>query len=173
MIFQQSKFNRIQFPFYGLKRKPDIVLHSPEGVTVRKHENSTRVYTLWNQETKGKTYLHTLVRLENERLRRIVFDYTCINLSQLIHQKIKWGVDNQHNIFDLSIPQKFKSQVLKAIKIYKNLLWVKGISYPFELHNEIPSVELDLIWLQVVLIDDTWWPLKITYYPERESYVTI
>jgi hypothetical protein len=126
-----NKFTGIKFPFFALRMKPYQVKYALDKIYVQ------RTFTGHLETVDDKTiegdYFARLATMS----QRLKFDYTCKNLQELIYSKTKWGMDCEANPFDLSKPMTVKSYCHKIVKVRENMIWVKNISYPFE----IPTYE--------------------------------
>jgi hypothetical protein len=163
-----SKFTGIEYPFFGLLRLPYDIKYKGSQILVTVQEG-LRQLILDDTSLPGLTFYQRLWNLEkkygNKRLR---FTHTATNLASIITSKIKWGIDSNAKIFNLSNVETYKGKYLKINKIKGNLIWVNSISYPLELPKhmaELPYAET--YYAGVIYIDLTWHLWDITPMPQQ------
>ena len=166
-----TKFDEIKFPFFGLKNKPFKISFSNHSVTLTKFKYG-RTSILDDVTLNSKKYSERLLKLDSLHPQtRIIFDYTFTSLSQLIKSidKVKWGLDADGKSFNLGRKQKFKAQVAQVKKKNDNLLWIEGISYPFELPYDIDNFKSKDLYALLVNVNNTWYIKEFTH---EQSHVT-
>ena len=166
-----TKFDEIKFPFFGLKNKPFKISFYNSSVTLTKFKYG-KVYILDDVSLLGKNYSERLLELDTIHPQtRIVFDFTFTSLSQLIKSidKVKWGLDSDGKNFNLGRKQKFKAQVAQVKKKNDNLLWIEGISYPFELPYDIDNFKSKDLYALLINVNDTW---HIKEFTHEHRYIT-
>lgn len=148
-----SKFRDIHFPFYGLIEKPYKVIYEQDKIYILKTKTSAR--KIINDSNINKnSYLEKLINMPN----RVTFDITCRNMQELIHNKPKWGIDNKETIRDLTKPiEYFEYKSSKIIRKLKNFIWVKEVSYPFEIPDSLKEISINSLFAGIVLIDNIWY----------------
>jgi len=160
-----TKFDDIKFPFFGLKNKPYKISFSNSSVILTKFKYG-KVYILDDISLLGKNYAERLLELDTTHPQtRIIFDFTFISLSHLIKSidKIKWGLDSEGKSFNLGRKQKFKAQIAQVKKKNDNLLWVDGISYPFEIPYMIDNFKSKDLYALLVKVNYTWYIKEFTH----------
>jgi len=160
-----TKFDGIKFPFFGLKTKPYKISFSKSCAIITKFKYG-KMYILDDVSLLEKTYSERLLKLDTSHPQtRIVFDYTFTSLSQLIKSinKINWGLDSSGKSFNLRRKQKFKAQIAQVKKKNDNLLWIEGISYPFELPYDIDNFKSKDLYALLVKVNNTWYIKEFTH----------
>lgn len=145
-----SKFDNIVFPFFGLKHKPYRVLYDLNKIYVIKYKDSHKE-TVDDKRLPGD-YFSRLVQLEH----RLMFDYTCRSIQDIIINRIMWGIDSKAKPFDLSEKEKVITKIAKVQKTKGNLIWVESVAYPFKLFTS-ESLELsEVIYVTLVYTQYEW-----------------
>ncbi len=166
-----SKFSGIVFPFFGLKDCPVKVMYHPHYIEII---NSVGQLLMLDDKTiPYPTYLGRLLILEAQTEHRVVFDITAYGMENLITSKVKWGVDSRPKIFDLSMKEKFPLKCGKIDKIKNNLVWMKGISYPFRLREDLIEGLNKFLFVELVNIDSTWYLYNFTYEYNKKETITL
>ena len=98
----------------------------------------------------------------NRKYTKLHFKYTCRNMRELLNSKSKWGIDNKAQIFDLSKKEKYNLICKKIKRIKDNLIWVEGISYPFEINTDKINLK-ENYYTTLVNIDRCWYPLEFSF----------
>ena len=162
-----NKFSLIVYPFFGIKHKPWNVLFDLTKIQIQKTYTG-HLETVDDKSLEGD-YFARLAQMD----KRLKFDYTCKNLQELIFSGCKWGMDSEANLFDLSQPLVASTRCAKVVKVNENLVWLKNISYPFE----IPTFEkLELnedIFCTIVKVEDEWYLKEFSYEPIKTVYARI
>lgn len=156
----KSKFYGIQFPFYGLLKKPSEIKFDGDRILVRKTPKGAAL-VLDDRSFIDSDYLTRVFKIEDKyEDKRCVFDYTCRKMEELIRSEVKWGIDNQAGLYDLSKKETFKYKVTKVERSKDNLFWVKGVSYPFTIPEHLLGVDMGSISVGLVFIDYVWYLYK-------------
>lgn len=165
-IQNKSKFYGVKYPIFCLKSTPDEVTIFNDRICIKKYESSD-----WATLDEYKPNKPFLSRYLTQDTGTFTFDYTCHSITQLISNKIDWGIDSSAKIFNLRKKEKFKAINVKVRKVVKNIIWVDRISYPFELPKNIVATEdIKNQWVTLVLIDDIWEIYKFySFYTPTES----
>ena len=125
-----KNFENIQYPFFGLYKKPEKITFSLTKIfihrTIHSHQETV------DDKTLDGDYFARLLQVE----KRLDFDCTCKNLAQLIFQRPKWGMDSAARPCDLSDTSYYVSLKLPIKKVRDNLIWFDKISYPFEIPTQ-------------------------------------
>jgi len=158
----RSKFYGIQYPLFGLKKKPYDFSIRLNSISVMKTE-----FDEWHKIDEYKEKTSLLKRYVSVKDDFFFFDYTCTNLTQLISKNIEWGIDANAKIFDLRQKQKFKARTVQVVKVRDNLIWLDTVSYPFKLSKNIlePSTILEQ-YITIVYIDETWYLYRFSSFHE-------
>ncbi len=158
----RSKFYGIEYPIFALKNKPFnyTVTVDTIGVQLKEFGEWHVIDRFTNEKSLVSRYIETKDDI-------FCFDYTCLNISQLISKPIKWGIDSAAKIYNLENKQEFIARNEKVIKVKNNLIWVNTVSYPFTLpKNMIDKNELIQQYATIVYIDDVWVLHKFTSFRE-------
>ena len=117
----------INFPLFGLYRKPYEIKYSLSRIQLRRVENG-HLETVDDKSLKGD-YFARLTQLN----KRLMFDCTCKDVQQLIYERPMWGMDARAQPFDLSTKIYCPAIKKPVVKVRDNLIWFKNISYPFKI----------------------------------------
>lgn len=152
-----KNFKTIKYPFFGLKEKPFKLSYSLDKIYLNKSSFSHKETV--DDKSLGGDYFARLLQLD----KRVHFDCTCKNLSQLIFQRPKWGMDSSAKPFDLSERSYHVSIKLGVEKFRDNLVWFNKISYPFEIPtNEKLELTNDILAV-LVSVNNEWYIQKFTF----------
>ena len=146
-----AKFTNIAYPIFTLKSKPYQVLYDSTKIVCITTPNSHK-QTIDDKSLAGD-YFARLLQLEN----RLTFDYTCKNLQDLVFTGSKWGIDSKAIPHDFS--QLFSASVEKrqVVKVAGNLLWLRNISYPFEIPTQEKIRLEDTLYATIVFVNGEWY----------------
>tara|TARA_Y100000034_G_scaffold136800_2_gene215906 strand:+ start:3650 stop:4135 length:486 start_codon:yes stop_codon:yes gene_type:complete len=160
-----SKFSEITFPFFGLNYVPEVEFRGREIFIYNK--------ILDDVSLPQKTYLNRLIHLSSKD--KVTFDFTANSLENIIfYKKAKWGIDNTGKIFNISKKQRFTLTSKKIEKIRNKLIWVKGISYPFNVPLELEDlINKKLFFVDLVHIDNLWRLYNFSYSYNSKKYAYI
>jgi len=162
-----NKFSDIIYPFFGIKLKPYNVFFDLTKIQIQK--TYTGHYETVDDKTLKGDYFARLAQMD----QRLKFDYTCKNLQEVIFSGSKWGMDSEANPHDLSQPLVVSTRCAKVIKVNENLVWLKNISYPFEIPtNEKLELKED-IFGTLVKVEDEWYLKEFSYEPIKTVYARI
>ena len=167
-----TKFDGIEFPFFGLKNKPHQISFSIQGQRVITKFKNGKVYILDDPQLEGNNYSERLLKLDIAYPQtRIIFDFTFTSLRQLIKSidRVKWGLDSTGKNFNLTRKQKLKAKIAQVKKKNDNLLWIEGISYPFELPYDIDNFKSKDLYALLVNVNNTWYVKDFTH---EHNYIT-
>lgn len=164
-----SKYYNIKFPVFGLLSVPFDIRIRLDSIEVQKQE-----FTNWNtidRYVENKSLLERYILNKDEDFG---FDVTCLNLSQLISKKVKWCIDSNFKIYNLSAKQTFKARNVKVRKCIKNAIWVDTVTYPFKLKKGITDPkEILNQYITIVYIDNVWVLYRFTSFKEEIESVTL
>jgi len=151
-----NKFKNINYPVFGLYKKPYNISYDHNKIYVIRAMNSHKE-TVDDKSFEGD-YFARLIQITT----RLKFDCTCSNLQQLIFENPKWLMDANANPVDLSNSLKCKVIKRKINKTKQNLVWFNSISYPFTIPtNEILDLKED-IYAIMVQVDNEWFIKSFT-----------
>lgn len=169
-----NKFTGITFPFYGIDYVPDEVIITNTEIKIRIGNNIKTVYLA---KYKAENYLSTLYNLDGPGIGRLQFTSTSRTLGELLLAKPKWGIDNSGHIHNLSKKEKFPFKVFKIDKVRNNLIWLKGLSYPIilkeDLENDDFKENLMLYYVEMAYISNSWEFLKLNLVYSNKQEVWI
>jgi hypothetical protein len=158
----RSKFYGITFPAFGLLEVPFDWRVKVDTIEVQKQE-----FTKWHYIDKFDKNKTTLQRYLDVKDENYSFDVTCLNMTHLITKKIKWIIDANSKIYNLSNKQKFKARNVKIRKVRQDVIWVDTVSYPFKIKKGmIDSKELLNQYVTIVYIDNVWFLYRFTSFSE-------
>jgi len=152
-----SKFDGIAFPLFGLKRKPYKIMYSKDTISCYIHKEDS-ISTIDNRKYPGD-YFSRLLHMSS----RIQFDSTCNNIQDIIMSKIRWGIDKNAVIHDLSNLVRVPADYRRVIKIENNLVWVRKISYPFKISSLENISTSDEIYATIIKINGVWYLTEFSY----------
>ena len=156
-----SKFKGIEFPFYGLKEKPFDIRFESTRIEIKINQSDYQWKVIDDKSLEGD-YFFRQVQMYNRKYTKVPFKYTCRNMRELLNSKSKWGIDNEAQIFDLSKKEKYDLICKKIKRIKDNLIWVEGISYPFEINTDKINLK-ENYYTTLVNIDRCWYPLEFSF----------
>jgi hypothetical protein len=164
-----SKFYGIQFPVFGLVKVPFDVRISLDSISVQKQEFGP-TYKI-DHYIEGKSLTERYIAAKHEDFG---FDFTCLNMSQLISKKVSWGIDAQFKVYNLSAKQTFKARNVRIRRCVKNTIWVDTVSYPFKIKKGLTdSKEILNQYVTIVYIDNMWILHRFTSFKEPIDSVTL
>jgi hypothetical protein len=165
----RSKFYGIKFPLFGLKVRPHDYSVKLDSIHIKRTEDDD-----WHLIDKFKENASLISRYVAAKDDFFVFDYTCLNTTQLLTRNIQWGIDASAKIYDLKNKQKFKARTVKVTKVKNNLIWLDTISYPFKLNkNVLDTSEIMNQYITVVYVDECWHLYKFSSFDEGISEIKI
>ena len=149
--------NQIRFPLFGLYKKPYELKYSLSKIQLRRREDS-HLETVDDKSLSGD-YFSRLAQLD----KRLMFDVTCKDLQQLIYERPKWGMDITARPIDLSERIFCVATKRPVVKVRDNLIWFKGISYPFKIPSNDELHLLDKIYGILVSYRNEWFIKEFTF----------
>jgi hypothetical protein len=165
----RSKFYGIKFPLFGLKNKPYDYSVRLDSISIKKDEEDD--WHIIDKFKENASLIHRYVSVKDEFF---VFDFTCLNTTQLLTKNIKWGIDASAKIYDLSNKQKFKARTVQVTRVKNNLIWLDTISYPFKLSkNVLDHSEIMNQYITVVYIDECWHLYRFSSFNDSISEIKI
>jgi hypothetical protein len=163
-----SKFDNISYPIFTLKKTPFEVSFTVDKIYVK--QLPTGYVKLLDDKTLPGDYFARLLSMEN----RVMFDFTCRNVQDLVLSKASWGIDNKAVIHDLTKKFRVPAEKRLIVKVVNNLVWVRNISYPFEIPTtENISID-DKVYATIVKINNDWLIRDFSYEPDlANKYVVV
>lgn len=149
--------NQIKFPLFGLYKKPYEIKYSLSKIQLRREESS-HLETVDDKSLSGD-YFARLAQLN----KRLMFDVTCKDVQQLIYERPKWGMDVTARPIDLSEKIYCVATKRPVVKVRDNLIWFKGISYPFKIPSSDELYLLDKIYGILVSYRNEWYIKEFTF----------
>jgi hypothetical protein len=152
-----NKFINITYPIFTTSSKPYAIEYSLDKIYLMKSAGSHK--ELIDDKNYKGDYFSRLLQIRN----RFNFDHTCKNLQELITSKSKWGMDS------LAIPHDFCKSVAvhaekrKVQRIVNSLVWVRGISYPFEITTKESFSNLDELYVTMIHVNGDWFIKDFSY----------
>ena len=145
----------ITYPIFTLRKEPYRIFYTTDQIKVKKDIKS-HTETL-DDKTFGGDYFTRLVQMEH----RINFDFTCGNLQDIILSKSRWGIDSKAKIHNLPSYNKIKSETRKVVRMAKNYIWIKYISYPFKIKTmeNLPNIS-ETLYAEIIKVDKKWYIKK-------------
>ena len=141
----------IKYPIFTLSKKPFDINYTSYQIKIKKTESSS--WETVDDRTYGGDYFTRLLQLEY----RVAFDYTCRNLQDLILSNSKWGVDSAAKIHEMPTYRTFKTIRRKIVRTNKNFIWVKYISYPFQIKTmQDLDFNTDNLFADLIMVDKKW-----------------
>jgi hypothetical protein len=151
------KFKDIAYPIFTLKRKPYRVIY--ENTKILCKTKADDVLQTVDDKSLSGDYFYRLLQLEH----RITFDYTCKNLQDILFTGSKWGIDAKAVIHDFSNQIAVPVEKREVIKVNSNLVWLKNISYPFELYTAQDIDLKDKIYGTIIFVNGEWYLKEFSY----------
>lgn len=152
-----SKFDDIAFPLFGLKKKPHKIIYSRDTISCYIQPDSN-ISTIDNLKYPGD-YFNRLLHID----KRIAFDATCNSIQDIIISKIRWGIDRNAVIHDLSLLIRVNAERRMVKRIENNLVWVNKISYPFKISALENVSTQDQIYATIININGVWYLTEFSY----------
>lgn len=151
------KFYDIAYPIFTLKNKPFKIIYDTTKIYCINTPGNSKC-TVDDKSLPGD-YFARLLQLEH----RVVFDYTCKNLQDLLFTGAKWGIDAKAIPHDFSKLEAVPAEKRLITKTHKNLIWVKNISYPFEINtNELLDIKDDL-YATLIYVNGEWFLKEFSF----------
>ena len=163
-----SKFKEIIFPIFGLSFMPYNIRYKGPKKIIQLYADSAEL--IIDDTSISGNYYNRLKKLKT----RLYFEITAINLIQLIHSPMKWGIDSAGKVFNLNKKEKFKLKYAKIYEHKNNLLKVYGISYPFELPNNMKNIsDVTNYFLVLIYIDYVWYIYDLNYFYDDKKEIKL
>lgn len=154
-----SKYSNISYPIFALSKKPYEVKFTLNKILIRKDKYS-HLETVDDKSLPGD-YFARLLQLDT----RVVFDYTCKSIQELLLCRAKWGVDVNAIPHDLYRNESHKATIRKVERVRGNLIWLRNISYPFIIPTSEKVILQDSLYAIITNINNEWVIREFTYEP--------
>lgn len=151
------KFTNINFPIFTLETKPYQITYDKYNIYCQIKPNDYK-QTVDDKRLSGD-YFSRLLQLK----ARLQFDNTCKNVQELIITKAKWGMDSKAMPHDFSKLVAAPIEIKKIVKTSGNLIWLKNISYPFEIKTKETVSLTDVTYGIIVHINNEWYLKEVSY----------
>ena len=151
------KFSNIAYPIFTLAKKPSQIVYTTDTIYCIRTPNGHRD-TVDDKKLSGD-YFARLLQMKN----RITFDYTCKNIQELIFSKSQWGIDSKAKIHDLSKRVAVPIEKRAVVKVSNNLVWLRNISYPFEIPTQENIRLEDKVYGTLVYVNGEWFLREFSY----------
>jgi hypothetical protein len=145
-----KKFHNIAYPIFTTNTKPYAIEYTLDKIYFIKSKDSHK--ELLDDKSYAGDYFARLLQ-NNYRFK---FDHTCKNLQDVIISNAKWGMDSQAIPHDFSKLVAVPAEKRKVTKIENSLVWIKNISYPFELSTAESFSNNDELYATIVNINSEW-----------------
>lgn len=145
-----QKYRNIAFPIFTTNTKPYQLEYTADKVylltsaSVQKH--------LIDDKNLHGDYFGRLLQLKT----RFIYDNTSRDLQQLLLTDAKWGMDSNAIPHDLSKKYAVPAEKRKVKKIVDSLVWVQGVSYPFEINTKESFSNLDELYVTIAHVNGEW-----------------
>lgn len=162
------KFQGINFPIFVLSKKPAEVKFTLDKIYCRTVYGG-HLQTVDDKNITGD-YFNRLLTMPN----RIHFERTCKNVRELVQCKAQWGIDSLAIPHDFSKKIRVPAEIRRVTKVRGNLIWCRGISYPFEMATS-ENIRLDNdVNAILIKINEEWFIKELTYETKLgKPYVSI
>ena len=161
-----NKFSKITFPFFGLLKKPYEINITFDKIQIRRLISSP-LETLDDKNLEGDFFAR-LFQLE----KRNDFSVTCKDIQECLNSKVKWGLDKNAIIHDLSKLETIPAKTVKIKYVKENLIWFYNISYPFKIHTnqDLSFDDKDVIYGRLLFINNEWYLKEFSMSPNPKNY---
>lgn len=162
------KFKGISYPLFALKKTPYEVSFSLDKILIKINPDSPT--QILDDKTLSGDYFSRLISMQE----RVQFDFTCRNLQDLLISKASWGIDNKAIIHKLTKNIRVPTEKRLVTKVKGNLVWVRNISYPFEIRTTENISIKDDVYATIVNINNDWFIREFSFEPELTTkYVVL
>lgn len=150
------KYEGIKYPLFTLATKPTSIIF--EGDKLICVDRSGTRHTLDDKSLPGN-YFERLLQLK----QRAFFNATCRNLQDLVFSRAQWGIDVNGQPHDFTKKYKVRAEYRQVKRIENNLVWLRNISYPFELNTREEINLKDAVFAKVILVNGEWYLREFSY----------
>ena len=151
------KYRNIAYPIFTTNVTPYQLKYTADKVYIKPTANTAE--QLLDDKNLQGDYFARLLQLKN----RFNYDNTAKNLQQLILTNSKWGMDSNAIPHDLSKRYAVPAEKRKVKKIVNSIVWVQGISYPFEINTKESFSNLDELYVTIVHVNGEWFIKDFSY----------
>jgi hypothetical protein len=152
-----QKYRNIEYPIFVTNAKPYAIEYTLDKIYFIRYKNSHK--ELLDNKSYSGDYFARLLQIKN----RFSFDSTCKDLQQLLISKAKWGMDSKAVPHDLSKLQAVPAEKRRVQKIINSIVWIQGISYPFEIATKESFSNLDNLYVTIVYVNGEWFIKDFSY----------
>ena len=152
-----QKYRNIVYPIFTTNTKPYQLEYTADKVYIIAYPDLTK-HIIDDKNLSGD-YFARLLQIKT----RFIFDNTSRNLQQLLRTNAKWGMDSNAIPHDLSKKYAVPAETRKVKKIVDSLVWVQGISYPFEINTKESFSNLDELYVTIVHVNGEWFIKSFSY----------
>lgn len=144
------KYCNIAYPIFTTNTKPYQLEYSLDKVYL--HTAKYGHKQLIDDKSYSGDYFARLLQMKS----RFNFDNTSRNLQQLLLTNAKWGIDSKAIPHDFSKPQAVPAEKRRVKNIVNSLVWVQGISYPFEITTKESFSNSDELYVTIIHVNGEW-----------------
>lgn len=155
-----TKFDNIAYPIFTLQKKPYEIIYEPTKIYCRL--NNTKEKSLVDDKQLPGDYFNRLLRIKH----RMHFDNTCKNLQALLWVKAQWGIDSKAIPHDLSKLYAVPAEKRLVVRSSGNLIWLKNISYPFEIPTQENISINSSLYATIVHVNGEWFLKEFSIEPK-------
>lgn len=157
VIKRVRKFDNINYPIFCLSKEPFKITYSINKIECQLYPDSI-IQTIDDKSLSGD-FFSRLLQLNT----RLEYDFTCRNVQDLVYTKAKWGIDS--NAMPHNLSKLYSVPVEKRIitKVEGSIIWIRGISYPFELPTTEKIRLNDTTYATLVNINGEWLLREFSY----------
>lgn len=145
-----QKYRNIAYPIFTTNKKPYQLEYSADKVYIITQKGHHK--QLIDDKNLNGDYFARLLQIKN----RFIYDNTSKDLQQLLLTKAKWGMDSNAIPHDLSQLYAVPAEKRKIKKLVDSLVWVQGISYPFEIITKESFSNLDELYATIIHVNGEW-----------------
>ena len=163
-----KKFLNIAYPIFTTTSKPYKIEYSLDKIYIQKTSDSRK--ELIDDKSYAGDYFARLLQIKE----RFKFDNTCKNLQDLLISKAKWGMDSKAIPHDFSKLSAVPAEKRRVLKIDNSLVWVRNISYPFEITTSESFSNLDELYVTIIHVNGEWFIKDFSYDKDlKRPYVYV
>lgn len=161
------KYKGITFPLFALSKEPYKIEYTLDKAYIFKTHNSHK--ELLDDKSLEGNYFDRLLQID----KRILFDFTCTSLQDLVYCKAKWGIDSNGIPHNFSKKYKAKVDTRKVERMRGNLIWLYNISYPFKVNTQEKLELEENLYAKIVHVNNEWYILDFCLDKPKLPFATI
>jgi hypothetical protein len=171
----KSKFYDITFPCFGLTKAPYDTIYRGNKLFIKLFEFDQELVLIDDTSIDNKNYIQRLELLKSAGQDIVYYDFTCSSLSALLLSKSRWIYDSALKVHKLNSDYRlYKLQYKKIEKYRKNAIWVKGISYPFDIPEFlVDDKNIKNLYVGIVQVDFCWHIYEFTAFPKNQDRIRL